>query len=177
MLEQLKHSPLATTIRRVGVPLMLLGAAVLGPAVPGAQAAPCDPPIASEIACENSQPGNPASEWDVSGSGDSNIQGYATDISVDQGQTVSFKINSVTSLYRLDIYRMGWYAGNGARRVATVRPLGGVSQQPACLNAGTTGLVDCGNWSVSASWTVPTESTSQNWCARTERTGRATSPS
>ena len=87
MVEQLKHSPLATTIRRVVVPLMLLGAAVLGPAVPGAQAAPCDPPIASEIACENSKPGNTASEWDVSGSGDSNIQGYTTDVSVDQGQT------------------------------------------------------------------------------------------
>jgi hypothetical protein len=169
MLEQLKHSPLATTIRRVVVPLMLLGAAVLGPAVPGAQAAPCDPPIASAIACENSKPGNPASEWDVTGSGDSNIQGFATDISVDQGQTVSFKVNSVTSLYRLDIYRMGWYGGNGARRVATVRPLSGVSQQPSCLSDGTTGLVDCGNWSVSASWAVPLDAVSGIYFARLVR--------
>ena len=95
---------------------------MLGVGTPSAVAAPCDPPIASEIACENSKPGNPESEWDVSGSGDANIQGFATDISVDQGQTVDFKINSVTSLYRLDIYRMGWYGGSGARRVATVRP-------------------------------------------------------
>ena len=88
----------------------------LSPAAPAA-AAPCDPPIANEIACENSKPGNPASEWDVSGSGDADIQGFATDISVDQGQTVQFKIDSVTSLYRLDIYRMGYYGGTGARRV------------------------------------------------------------
>ena len=34
-----------------------------------AAAAPCDVPIANEIACENTKPGNPASEWDVSGAG------------------------------------------------------------------------------------------------------------
>ena len=50
-----------------------------------AAAAPCDPPIANQIVCENSKPGDPASEWDVSGSGDPTIQGFATDISVDQG--------------------------------------------------------------------------------------------
>ena len=40
------------------------------------------------IVCENSKTGNPSSEWDVSGAGDASIQGYATDISVNRGQTV-----------------------------------------------------------------------------------------
>ena len=26
---------------------------------------PCDPPIANPIACENTKPGNPASEWQI----------------------------------------------------------------------------------------------------------------
>src|SRR5262247_2950146 len=90
--------------------------------VPAASSAgPCDPPT-NPIVCENSKPGSPASEWDITGSGSSTIQGFATDISVDQGQTVSFKISTPATAYRLDIYRLGYYGGMGARQVATVLP-------------------------------------------------------
>jgi hypothetical protein len=121
---------------------------------PAASAAPCD------IACENSKPGTPPGIWDIQGSGDPSIQGYATDISVNQGQTVQFKINSATNLYRADIYRTGWYGGDGARKVDTVRPLGAAPGQPGCGGDSSTGLVDCGNWSVSASWNVPADAVS-----------------
>ncbi len=67
---------------------------VLGLSAEAAQAAPCDAPIANEIVCENSKPGNPPSEWDISGAGDASIQGFATDISVDQGETVRFKVDT-----------------------------------------------------------------------------------
>src|SRR2546426_1017112 len=42
------------------------------------------------IVCENNLTGNPASEWDISGVGDSTIQGFATDISVNKGGVVHF---------------------------------------------------------------------------------------
>src|SRR5258708_38554240 len=74
------------------------------------------------IACENSQVGNPPSDWDVSGYGDVTIQGFAPDISVNQGQTISFKAKSAAS-YRIDIHRIGYYNGNGARKITTIRPL------------------------------------------------------
>ena len=126
-----------------------------------AQAAPCDPPITNPIACENTKPGNPQSEWDVSGGGSSNIEGFATDISVDQGQTVQFKIDTNSSNYRIDIYRLGYYGGMGARKIATVEPSAALPQnQPNCLTNSTTGLVDCGNWGVSASWAVPSDAVS-----------------
>jgi Domain of unknown function (DUF4082)/Bacterial Ig-like domain/Bacterial Ig domain/Purple acid Phosphatase, N-terminal domain len=157
------------SIPRALTPAVIFAALILGTATPAAVAAPCDPPVTSEIACENSKPGSPQSEWDVSGSGDPNIQGFTTDISVDQGQTAEFKIDSVTSLYRLDIYRMGWYGGQGARKVATVRPLAGFSDQPGCLSQGSTGLVDCGNWSVSASWAVPADAVSGIYFAKLVR--------
>ena len=51
------------------------------------------------IASENCLTGNPASEWDVSGVGDPNIQGFATDISVNRGETVSFKIDATCRRY------------------------------------------------------------------------------
>ena len=82
---------------------------------------PCAP-VVNPIVCENSKAGNPQSEWDVTGSGDPNIQGFATDISVDQGQTVHFKVDTPSIAYHLDIYRMGYYGGDGARKVATVTP-------------------------------------------------------
>lgn len=117
-----------------------------------AAAGPCDTPV-SEIACENSKPGNPSSEWQISGSGDTSIQGYATDISVNRGTTVGFKVKTTLG-YRLDIYRMGYYGGLGARKVATVaNPTAKV--QPACLTQSATGLIDCGNWTQTASWAVP----------------------
>ena len=71
---------------------------------------------------ENALPGTPSSQWDISGAGDTSIQGYATDISVNQGGTISFKINTPASAYRIDIYRIGYYQGNGARYITTVMP-------------------------------------------------------
>jgi fibronectin type 3 domain-containing protein len=141
-------------------------------ALPGrAAAAACDPPITSVIACENSKPGNPPSEWDVSGSGSSAIQGFATDMSVDQGETVRFKVSTPATAYRLDIYRMGYYGGAGARKVASVTPSVPLPQtQPACLFDAATRLTDCGNWAESASWTVPTAAVSGIYLAKLVRT-------
>ena len=121
------------------------------------------------IVAENCLPGNPASEWDISGAGDSTIQGFATDISVNQGGTVNFKINTTATAYRLDIYRMGYYGGNGARKVATVNA-SGPQNQPACLTNAATGLIDCGNWAVSATWIVPANATSGIYFAKAVRT-------
>ncbi|MGN6575118.1 MAG: N,N-dimethylformamidase beta subunit family domain-containing protein, partial [Nocardioides sp.] len=121
------------------------------------------------MACENTKPGNPESEWGVSGSGSASIQGFATDISVDQGQTVAFKVDTTASSYRLDIYRMGFYGGSGARKITTVQPTD-VRNQPNCLTQSTTGLVDCGNWTQSASWNVPSDAVSGIYFAKLVRT-------
>ena len=54
---------------------------------PGTTAAPADPCAApaNKIVAENCKPGNPREEWDVYGSGDPDIQGFATDMSVNLG--------------------------------------------------------------------------------------------
>ena len=149
---------------------MLATAGMLLAGASPAAAAPCDVPIANEIACENPKPGSPASEWDVSGAGDASIQGFATSISVDPGQTVQFKIDTPSTNYRIDIYRMGYYGGLGARKVATVQPSATLPQnQPTCLITAATGLIDCGNWAVSASWTVPADAVSGIYFARLMR--------
>ncbi|MCW2876614.1 MAG: hypothetical protein JWQ95_714 [Sphaerisporangium sp.] len=137
---------------------------------PRARRATCNPP--TNIICqENNLPGNPASEWDVPGAGDSNIQGYATQISVNAGETVQFKVDTAATSYRMDIYRIGYYGGMGARKMATVNPSVPLPQtQPACLTDATVGLVDCGNWALSASWDVPATAVSGVYIGKLVRT-------
>ena len=119
------------------------------------------------IVAENQKVGNPQSEWGINGP-DPSIEGFATDISVGLGQTISFKVNTVATDYRIDIYRMGYYGGAGARKVATVQPTS-ITQQPAPLRDPSTGLTDAGNWSVSASWNVPTDAVSGVYIAKLVR--------
>ncbi len=127
-------------------------------------------PCPNPIVCENALPGNPSSDWDISGAGDSSIQGFATDISVNRGQTISFKVKTDAPSFRLDIYRLGYYAGRGARKVATVNPTVSLPQnQPPCVSQVSTGLLDCGNWNLSATWNVPSNAVSGVYVARTIR--------
>jgi hypothetical protein len=129
--------------------------------------------VTSVIACENTKPGDPPSDWQVSGSGDAAIQGFATSMSVLPGQTISFKINSSTvTKYHIDILRVGWYQGMGATKVASgLLPSVTLPQsQPACKSdTAPTGLIDCGNWAVSASWTVPSTAVSGLYLAHLKR--------
>ena len=118
------------------------------------------------IVVENGQTGNPDTQWDLSGIGQNSgpgvknfIEGYATDISVNSGQTINFKINTDSKNYRGDIYRLGYYGGLGARQVATFQK-SVASLQPAPLTDPVLGLVDAGTWTVTASWAVPSAAVS-----------------
>ena len=105
------------------------------------------------ISVENALPGNPKTEWDISGSDDESIQGFGTQLSVNTGQTISFKIDvkAPATNYSIKIYRLGYYNGNGARLIADLGNFSGVTQ-PIPLYDTVTGKTDCSNWSVSASW-------------------------
>ncbi|HZY83996.1 MAG TPA: N,N-dimethylformamidase beta subunit family domain-containing protein, partial [Gemmataceae bacterium] len=126
--------------------------------------------LSNAIVAENQLPGTPESTWQV-GAGDSSIQGFATNISVNHGQTVSFKVNdSALAPYHIDVYRLGYYQGNGARLVASISSAQILPQiQPSPLTDSATGLVDAGNWAVSASWAVPATAVSGLYFARFTR--------
>ena len=124
------------------------------------------------IVCENALPGDPAKNWRVEGVGDPTIQGFATSMSVNVGQTESFKIDTPASSYHIEILRLGYYGGTGARVIASnVKPSAELPQtQPECLKEPSTGLIDCGNWGVSASWAVPSNAVSGVYIALLTRT-------
>ena len=111
--------------------------------------------------------------------GSSTIQGFATDISVNVGETVHFKIKTPARSYRLDIYRMGYY--QGLRRTTDHGKPESIATLPAnatgVRRTGSTGLIDCGNWAVSASWAVPSTAVSGIYFAKLTRTDGTTGTS
>ena len=140
--------------------------AIFAPQRAEAAGSPCGVNI-NPIACENSQTSGvtPQSVWDIDGGGDSTIQGFATDISVNSGSPIKFKIDTTLS-YTIDIYRLGYYGGNGARLWQGNLSHGSPVHQPACLTDPSTLLYDCGNWSVSATWSVPSNAVSGVYIAK-----------
>jgi len=160
-----------TTTKGVGT----LSGSVTTPSPPSAQRSLTTQNLAAAAAAasnaivlENQKQGNPESEWGIDGAGSTNIEGFATDISVDNGKTINFKINTNSTNYRIDIYRLGYYGGMGARKVATMQHTG-LQTQPSPLRNATTGTVDAGNWAVSASWTVPDDAVSGVYIAKLVR--------
>ena len=122
------------------------------------------------VMLENQLPGSPSTEWDINGCGDPTIQGFATRMSVLPGETLELKVLPDAPGYRVDLYRLGYYGGLGARKVGSVEPCVALPQaQPPPLVEAATGLVDCGNWAVSARWTVPAGSVSGLYVARLTR--------
>jgi phosphodiesterase/alkaline phosphatase D-like protein len=178
---------LAGTARRSAAPLRRvfggLGRAIMASAMLLASGGALQPQVVlgqacgNPIACENQQPGAPLSQWDVQGGPDLNIVGFTNDISYTAGATVTFKINTPASAYKIDIYRLGYYGGAGARQwgTATITAPTLPQTQPACL-ADATGLVDCGNWAPSATWTIPANAVSGVYLAKATRTDTFSGP-
>ncbi|CAN7457392.1 DUF4082 domain-containing protein [Phenylobacterium sp. LjRoot219] len=122
------------------------------------------------ILLENQKPGTPKSIWDAPAS--NQIEGFATQFSVDNGSSVSFKINlnvgsSATAPYHIEIYRLGYYGGDGATLVTTLNNLTGRAQPNPITDS--RGLVDAGNWTVSASWQTPADAVSGVYLAKLVR--------
>lgn len=148
-------------------------ASVEAAAAPAALAAPMAAAAAvtpNKIALENMKQGNPISEWGIEGDGGGTIQGFATETSSNIGQTVDFKIATDSTHYRIDIYRMGYYGGDGARKVDSIeKSLTTAQIQPHPIVDMSLGLIDCGNWSVSASWQIPADAVSGVYFAKLVR--------
>ena len=83
----------------------------------------------------------------------SEIAGYASSTSVTHGETIRFFVTSKDPRFTLEIFRTGWYAGAGGRRMSEAISLTGIDQ-PACPPDATTGLIDC-DWTESHAITIP----------------------
>jgi hypothetical protein len=89
------------------------------------------------------------------------IEGFTTSFSHYPGDAVQFKLDCRriprrVDGYQLQIYRMGYYNGTGARLVDSLPILStSCSTQPDCLFEQQDRMTTCKNWDVSAEWTIP----------------------
>ena len=142
---------------RIGVAAaVLLALGIWLAPVSSADDDPCTDP-ANEIVAENCLPGTPFTTWDLTGPASAGLQGYSAPYSVAQGGTIAFKVDSAVGAYRIDIYRLGYYGGNGARRWAQIPQHAGTNQGDCPETAD--GLIRCG-WSTTDSWAVPANAVS-----------------
>lgn len=98
------------------------------------------------IAKENSKPGTSA--WRITGHQSlHNIEGYASNVSVDQGNSFRLYVSTTSKSYVIQAYRMGYYQGNLARLIWTSPKLTG-QEQGICPLLKPSNTIEC-NWSPS----------------------------
>ncbi len=136
----------------LGLPLV---AVLLLGALPSAAVAeiPCPNPI--PVVDENNCAGEGSSGW-LFQNYEEAIAGYPTQTSFDLGEDVPLKIarnSGAKTEVDVDIYRMGWYGGAGARLVHSAEDVE-VNNDFDCNSPdATTGELSCANWKVT--YTIP----------------------
>lgn len=137
--------------------------AVLAPAVtPPQSTSPVDPrvnPIVEENRHLGSELWKLAYEpFHVSDDLNQQIKGYASAVSVNLGESITFYVSANPSqAFTLDLFRMGYYGGTGGRLMQHLA--GQAPIQPPCPVQPDTGMVAC-EWSPTLTFTVPTTWTS-----------------
>ena len=115
------------------------------------------------ITLENQKPGtrnwlltNPASNRE--------IEGYASLTSVDRGGQINLLVNTTNRNYILEVFRVGWYGGAGAREM--FGPITNTGcMQPMPTRDPTTGLIEC-NWTNPFTLNIPaTPGDSTDWAS------------
>jgi hypothetical protein len=93
------------------------------------------------IVSENARPGT--SDWALDRPATTReIEGYASATSVARGGVIDLYVNTAAPSFVLEVFRVGWYQGLGARRVLGPTSVPGTEQVMPEMDP-TTGLVDC----------------------------------
>lgn len=86
------------------------------------------------------------------------VEGFASSPSVVAGETVRFHVNARGGgRWTLEIYRMGWYDGDGARLCAKLGPFDGVEHPEPSVGDKRVRVCE---WPAGAEWTVPSDAVS-----------------
>ena len=102
------------------------------------------------IVLENQKTGT--RDWEIADSNLANnneILGYGDATSINKGEALNLKVSlAQAGQYNVDVYRLGYYDGNGGRLVTSVTGLNGVTQADPTITNPNTNLVEY-NWNTS----------------------------
>ncbi|HEU4332276.1 MAG TPA: N,N-dimethylformamidase beta subunit family domain-containing protein, partial [Lapillicoccus sp.] len=107
-------------------------------------------PSARATAEENAKPGDPSWRDGLAEPPSKQVEGFAGRASVTPGEPVSLYVRSTVGPVVVKAYRVGWYAGAGARLVWTSPPVTSVTQPAPVLEAATR-TWSASNWTPSSS--------------------------
>lgn len=114
-------------------------------------------PVVAAVELIPNDPAGTTTRIDAAGYGDAalnhEIEGYASLTSVNRGGQIDLFVNTSDPTYTIDIYRMGWYGGLGARKVAGPITRTGVAQAMPTHDP-STGFLECA-WVSPYTLTVP----------------------
>lgn len=129
-----------------------------------------NPANSNAIYLENQKPGSTG--WQIPNSSQSDIAGYAAATSVNKGGSLPIKVSlAQAGNYTIDVYRLGYYGGQGSRLILSSGQLNGITQ-PACSFDSSTRKIEC-QWSNSYTLQVGSDWTSGLYIAKLtdQRTG------
>ncbi len=139
------------------------GEGLIAPGAQAADAAPCRRTAESSnvVAAENDLAGS--NDWQLTrvrldktgGSRSPAIEGYCSRQSVEAGQRIAFKVScDPAAPFQIEIFRLGYYGGKGARLMQTLGPLAGKPQP--IPEVGPNRVREC-RWSTSAEIQIPSD--------------------
>jgi hypothetical protein len=83
-------------------------------------------PAPNPVQIENAQAGAEPATWLQPAVPPTSVEGYASEFSVLPGEQVHLHVSTVEGdRYRVEVYRLGWYGGLGARRLTCLPSCGG----------------------------------------------------
>jgi hypothetical protein len=93
------------------------------------------------IVAENLRPGT--GDWQLTCPATAReIEGYASATSVNRGDVIDLYVNTSSPTFVLEVFRMGWYGGLGARHIGGATVVAGTAQVMPTADP-ETGLTDC----------------------------------
>ncbi len=126
--------------------------------------ATAQPTPTNPIYVENQKTGTTA--WKITNQASTQIAGYAGATSVNRGGSLPIKVSlAQPGQYTIDVYRLGYYGGTGARLLFSSGSLNGVTQPECAITDASTRLVEC-NWSTSYTLAVGSDWTSGVYIAK-----------
>lgn len=113
---------------------------------------------ARTIAAENAlTAGVMPRDWWHDGLGSTQMPAFARSSYYRPGQTAQLSVD-YNAPFNVEFWRLGWYGGAGARRLATTA--GTPTNQPdAVVIPDSNGATTCAAWAVNASWSIPADAT------------------
>lgn len=117
-----------------------------------------DPTFGSTVALENAKSGTPSDNWMITGAGDTTNIGFTGKYHYDKAVDTAIDFRCHGTGTKISIYRVGFYQGHGARKVAELTNTA-TTQSSASTISSSEGSIEF-DWSTTATWTIPSDALS-----------------